>query len=113
MCTVCCHNSYKSNDNIEKIFRVKFPDSELAATFSCGKTKTSYSVKFEFAPFIKQQLILEVSLTRTTNSKQMNLHICHWDGDCVQSRYFGSQFLGHSIAQDLLHNFMVSFVHAQ
>ncbi|KAL1252682.1 hypothetical protein QQF64_017375 [Cirrhinus molitorella] len=94
-----------------------FPDSELAATFSCGKDKTSYLVKFGIAPFIKQQLISEVSkdsfvvmfdesLNRSTNNKQMDLHLRYWAGDRVQSRYFGSQFLGHATAQDLLHNFM-------
>lgn len=29
MRTVSCHDSYKSNDDIKKIFRVMFPDSEL------------------------------------------------------------------------------------
>ncbi|KAI2665830.1 putative kinetochore protein SPC25 [Labeo rohita] len=117
MRTVCCHGSYKSNDHIEKIFRVMFPDSELAATFSCGKDKTGYLVKFGIAPVIKQQLISEVSqdsfvvmfdesLNRSTNNKQMDLHLRYWTGDRVQSRYFGSQFLGHSTAQDLFHNFM-------
>ncbi len=52
-------------------------------------------------------------LNRSTNNKQMDLRIRYWAGDCVQSLYFGSQFLGHATAQDLLHNFMVSFMHAQ
>lgn len=79
-------------------------------------------MKFGIAPFIKQQLISEVSkdsfvvmfdesLNRSTNNKQTDLHIRHWTGDCVQSQYFGSQFLGHATAQDLVHNFMVSFMH--
>lgn len=71
-----------------------FPDSELAATFSCGKDKTSYLVKFGIAPFFKQHLISDVSkdsfvvlfdesLNRSTNNKQLDLHIRYWAGDCV------------------------------
>lgn len=63
-----------------------FPDSELAATFSCGKDKTSYLVKFGIAPFTKQHLISDVSKdsfvvmcnespNRSTNKKQLDLHI--------------------------------------
>ncbi len=58
-------------------------------------------------------VMFDESLNRSTNNKQMDLHIRYWAGDCVQSPYFGSHFLGHATAQDLLHNFMVSFMHAQ
>ncbi|RXN15612.1 myosin-1 isoform X3 [Labeo rohita] len=50
--------------------------------------------------------MFDESLNRSTNNKQMDLHLRYWTGDRVQSRYFGSQFLGHSTAQDLFHNFM-------
>jgi len=44
--TISSHCSYNSNENIKKIFRVMFPDSQIAAKFTCGSRKTSYICVF-------------------------------------------------------------------
>ncbi len=49
------------------------------------------------------------SLNKMTKSKQLDLHIRYWVDDHVQSRYLGSQFMGHATAVDLLKHFKVSF----
>ncbi|KAL6459284.1 hypothetical protein MHYP_G00327560 [Metynnis hypsauchen] len=118
--TISRHHSYTSNDDIHTVFRGMFPDSELAKTFTCGRDKTAYLVRFGLAPYIKKQLISRVnedsfvimfdeSLNRTTKNKQLDLHVRYWTtdetGTHVQSRFFGSQFMGHSTADDLLERF--------
>ena len=122
--TVSHHNSYNSNLNINSVFAEMFPDSELAKTFTCGKDKTAYFVRFGLAPYIKTELISKVnedafvimfdeSMNRSTKNKQLDLHVRHWmtdeTGTHVQSRFFGSQFLGHSRADDLLEHFKVNY----
>jgi hypothetical protein len=72
------------------------------------------------APYIKKELVNEVqkcgafvvmfdeTLNQTTKTKQMDLHVLYWLNDHVQSRFYGSQFMGHATAQDLLQHFKVS-----
>lgn len=117
--TITDHNSYSANESIGDLFRLMFPDSSVASTFSCGSNKTSYIAKFGLAPFITKEMTKEVndsdafvvmfdeSLNKTTKSKQLDLHVRHWIGDQVNSRYFGSQFMGHAKAVDLLKHFKV------
>lgn len=122
------HHSYTSNEDVSTVFRAMFPDSEqfsltCAKTFSCGKDKTSYLAWFGLVPYIKRQLLSSVnqgsfvlmfdeSMNRTTKSKQLDLHVRYWandeNGSLVQSRYLGSQYMGHSTAEDLLEKFKVS-----
>ncbi|XP_013861075.1 uncharacterized protein LOC106515698, partial [Austrofundulus limnaeus] len=93
-----------------------FPDSDIARTFTCGKDKTGYILRFGLAHFFKQQLVdivntagpfvlmFDESLNQSTKKKQLDVHVGFWNEDCVQSRYLGSQFLGHGTAEDLLHH---------
>lgn len=118
--TVTSHQSYRSNEGIDELFKAMFPDSVLAQTFTCGKDKTRYVAAFGLAPYFKKELVAEVSssrafvvmfdesLNRTTKNKQLDLHVRFWKDDHVQSRFYGSQFLGHATAQDLLQHFKVS-----
>lgn len=118
--TVTSHNSYRSNDGIEEVFKTMFPDSGLVHSFTCGKDKTRYVAKFGLAPYIKKELIAEVqkcgafvimfdeTLNQTTKSKQLDLHVRYWLNDHIQSRFYGAQFMGHATAQDLLQHFKVS-----
>lgn len=120
--TVTGHHSFRSNDGIEEVFKAMFPDSGLVQTFTCGKDKSRYVARFGLAPYIKKELIAEVNrcgafvimfdetLNQTTKSKQLDLHVRYWLNDRVQSRFFGSQFMGHATAQDLLQHFKVSFL---
>lgn len=122
--TVTCHQSYSGNDGIGSLFAVMFHDSDIAKSFKCGQDKTAYLAKFGLAPFVKKRLMSHVadedyvimfdeSLNETTKSKQLDLHIRFWtddNGSHVQSRYLGSQFMGHTTAQDLLTSFKVGSV---
>ncbi|XP_058628921.1 uncharacterized protein LOC131538802 [Onychostoma macrolepis] len=114
--TAVYHHSLNSNEGISDIFKSMFPDSDIAKTFTCGKDKTGYFMRFRLATFFKQQLVdtinkagpfvlmFDESLNQSTKKKQLDVHVRFWDDDCVQSRYLGSQFLGHGTAQDLLHH---------
>ena len=112
--TVSHHNSYSANSAVSQLFPIMFPDSMIAKSFSCGKDKTGYLVRFGLAPYFKQQLVSSVSaagefvvmfdesLNMTTKSKQMDLHLRFWENGEIQSHYFGSQFMGHSRSEDIL-----------
>ena len=67
-----------------------------------------YIAKFGLAVHIKEELVSKVnkspfvlmfdeSLNETTKNKQLDVRF--WDEGQVQSRYLGSQFIGHSTAQ--------------
>nr|XP_020447106.1 uncharacterized protein LOC109955353 [Monopterus albus] len=49
--------------------------------------------------------MFDETLNQTTKSKQLDLHVRYWLNDRVQSRFFGSQFMGHATAQGLLQHF--------
>ena len=98
-----------------------FHDSELVQTFHCGGDKTAYITKFGLAEFIKRELVLKInkgpfvvmfdeSLNHSTKTKQLDIHVRFWDEGKVQSRYLGSEFMGHATAQDLLAHIKVSTV---
>lgn len=120
--TISSHCSYNSNENIEKIFRVMFPDSQIAAKFTCGSRKTSYLCVFGLAEYLKEMLMKAVkgyftilfdeSLNKKSQSKQMDIHVRYWEGDKVVTRYFGSQFLGHATANDMVKHFEDSVVNS-
>uniref|UniRef100_A0A3P9AK00 Oxysterol-binding protein n=2 Tax=Esox lucius TaxID=8010 RepID=A0A3P9AK00_ESOLU len=108
------HHSLNSNENLAEVFKAMFPDSDIAKLFTCGKDKTGYIIRFGLAPHFKQELIntinkagqfvlmFDESLNQSTKTKQLHVHIRFWEDDRVQSRYLGSQFLGHAV--DLLHH---------
>ena len=64
--------------------RLEFPDSCIAAEFSCGSNKCSYLVRFGLAPYFKELLLKRVkesedtvamsdeSLNTVTKCKQMD-----------------------------------------
>lgn len=52
--------------------------------------------------------MFDESLNETTKNKQLDVHVRFWVEGRVQSRYLGSQFMGHSTAQDLLSHLKVS-----
>ncbi|RXN38512.1 hypothetical protein ROHU_001041 [Labeo rohita] len=96
--------------------------AELAKSFTCGENKTAYVAKYGIASFIKKELSCSVSekpyvvmfdesLNKTTKNKQMDLHLRFWTTEdetgthYVISRYYGSVFMGHSRAEDMLGHF--------
>lgn len=76
-----------------------FPDSDILKSFTCGKDKTGYIIRFGLAPHFKQELIntinkagqyvllFDESLNQSTKTKQLDVHIRFWEDDRVQSRY--------------------------
>lgn len=48
--TAIQHYSYASNEGVSDLFQAMFPDSEIVKSFTCGKDKTSYILKFGLAP---------------------------------------------------------------
>lgn len=85
-----------------------------------GKDKTGYMIRFGIAPYFKKQLVeainnagpyvimFDESLNQSSKKKQMDIHIRFLEDGCVRSRYFGSQFLGHGRADDLLQHIKVN-----
>lgn len=55
-------------------------------------------------------LMFDESLNVSLKKKQMDVHIRFLEDGCVRSRYFGSQFLGHGRAEDLLQHIKVSLI---
>ena len=78
-----------------------FHDSELVQTFTCGGDKTASIAKFGLAEFIKRELVLKIN---------KGPHVRFWDEGKVQSRYLGSEFMGHATAQYMLTHIKVSNV---
>ena len=50
-------------------------------------------------------LLFDESLNAELQKKQLDFHIRSWDHDRVVSRYFGSSFMGHASADDLMEKF--------
>lgn len=108
------HYSFKSSEDTSRLFVAMFPDSQIAARFSCGERKCAYVCTFGLAPYFKRLLLAEVSqqtayvvlfdesLNHHLQSKQMDLHARLWDGAEVKTKYIGSEFLGHSTAVDIV-----------
>ena len=84
--------------------------------FSCGKTEWSYIITHGLASYFHDRMLASlkdgdvkyvISFDESLNStqqKQMDVIIHFWDNEKnkVCSRYFDSNFLGHTSAQDLL-----------
>ncbi|CAM1297534.1 Uncharacterised protein g1835 [Pycnogonum litorale] len=113
--SVTAHHSYRSNAIVGKLFASMFPDSDIASKFSCGEKKSAYLCVFGLGQHFKDLLLADVkgpytvmfdeTLNKTSQKKQMDLHIRFWKGTEVVTRYFGSQFLGHATAEDMLTHF--------
>ena len=50
------HFSYRSAEDVGTVFRTMFPDSAIAAQFSCGERKASYIMRFG-SPHFKDILL--------------------------------------------------------
>ena len=86
----------------------------MARKFTCGKTKVRNIIVHGIAPYVKSLLIKQIqeagefvymfaeSLNEASKDKQMDVHICFWNGKQVESRYLGSEFMGHAAASDIL-----------
>jgi hypothetical protein len=112
------HYSYNSCTDIKELFINMFPDSNIAQTFTCGERKCSYLCCFGLAPHFKSLvlesvrssdfhvLLFDESLNKVTKTKQMDIHVRYWSDNEIHTRYYGSVFLGHATANDMLDNFL-------
>ena len=111
---ISTHNSARSSDGVDKLFSVMFPDSRIAATFKCARTKLGYLSTFGIAPAIVEELwkavsaashvviMFDESLNSDLQKKQMDIHLKFMDVDgTVKCKYFTSYFLGKSRACDI------------
>ena len=95
------------------------PDSEIAKSYSQGKTKVKYSIQFGIAPYLKEKVMNELNgvpytfkFDETTTSqvkKQYDAYIqfCHFGKSEVVNVYIGSLFLGHCTADNLVEHFLI------
>lgn len=118
--TVMANYSYNSSAGLNELLRVMFPDSEIAKKFQLGSTKIGYIIRHGLAPYFSAELQSEAkqcehfvlafdeSLNKVSQHGQMDVHIRFYDksGGKVSTRYFGSQFLGHATADDLVRHFV-------
>lgn len=107
------HHSYSSSSNSSALYRLMFPDSQIAAGFQCGDRKSAYMSTFGIAPYLERMemkalqrsqqyvLLFDESLNEHLHMKQLDTHVRYWTGDTVQTHYLTSQFLGHAKAIDL------------
>ena len=122
--TTVNHISSRACTNTSALFEVMFRDSEISKQFACGKDKNAYLASFGLAPYFSDQLcktlnecpIYSVSFDesfRITKNEQMDLVIRYWDPKlkCTLTRYIGSEFLGHSTADNLLKAFNKATAH--
>ena len=94
-----------------------FPDSQIAKKIASGQTKCSYLICFGLAPYFEKKVLdmvtkpeslcvvsFDESFNKIIQQEQIDLILRFWDEEIkwVVGRYFGSQFLGHTQAVDLL-----------
>ena len=82
------HQSFNSSTNSSAVYKVMFPDSQIAQNFNCGSTKVKYLSEFGLAPYYEQKLLTKLdevpyysllfdeSLNRQTKNEQMDFK-CH------------------------------------
>lgn len=111
--------SCNSSEGTSRLFQQMFPDSTIAKKFSCAPTKCSYLMNFGLAPYFAARLLNQlkdvdyfvISFDESMNSvikeEQMDLIIRFWDTqkNKVVTRFFTSEFLGHTTAKDLKASF--------
>jgi hypothetical protein len=120
--TVMSNYSYNSATGLNELLQAMFPDSEIAKKFQLSSTKMAYIIRFGLAPYFHSELLSQVkncdhfvlafdeSLNKVTQHGQMDIHIRFFDNLCgkVNTRYLGSQFLGHATANDLVDKFVAA-----
>lgn len=112
--------SARSLDYMVGLFPEAFEDSDVAQSFSLGRTKYSYLLCYGIEPFLESQLLKDImanaeeycamfdeSLNKVAQRCQMDVILRYWDKakNQIVNRYLGSTFLGHSRATDLLRAF--------
>ena len=108
--------SFASAANDSKKFRIMFPDSEIAKSYSQGETKVNYVIQFGIAPYIKQCIPDNIKrkpfsfLLNETNTqqvkKQFDAYLQYWSSENqISNIYYGSCFVGHCNSDQLFYHF--------
>ena len=99
------HSSYRFCLNLNELFMVMFPDSDIAQNFKVSKAKVSYMITYGIAEYFHCSLLLEKSpfltplfgeiLNDILNKDQMDIHIRFYDVDSgtISTRYLDYLFV--------------------
>lgn len=60
MKSINSHYSMNSSSDVGELFRRMFPDSKVAAQFSCGDRKAGYLTTFGLGPYFADQILKTV-----------------------------------------------------
>ena len=104
---VMMHTSYRSFLNLNELFMVMFPDSNIARSFKMSKTKVAYMTVYGIAEYFHRSFLsllkkspfltplFDESLNDILNKDQMESHICFYDVDSgtISTRYLHSRFV--------------------
>ena len=117
--TVSSHFSQSAAGACSELFKIMFPDSEIAQGITLGRSKVAYIITYGLGPFFRRELLddydaslpfsaaFDESLNKISQSSQMDVCIRYWSKseDLAVTKYLGSAFLGHTTAEDLLKGF--------
>ena len=113
---VAFHYSYKSSNGIGELFSKIFPGCPVAEGFSYSESKCARLARFGLAPYFKCLLVESVngqenfvllfdeSPNFENQKKQLDIHVRAWEMDIVSTHYFGSEFIGHGNAENLVNH---------
>ena len=114
--TVTKGHSKNSNNNITELFKVMFPDRQIAKMFTLGY----HSIAPYFYEILKANVNLadfyvisfDESMNSITQTNQMNCFIRYWDSEAnlVKIRFWNSSYLGHGTHKDILEKFENSLI---
>ena len=111
---VIAKHSFHSCDNRSELFSLMFPNSQVAKTFACDKTKCKdlvyHTLYHTFIPYFKEVLtkslmelehyvcLFDESYNNILKKGQIDMHMRYWDTslNTVKTRYYNSQFRGES-----------------
>jgi hypothetical protein len=108
------HLSFNASNEVSGMFKLMFPDSEIAARFRCGEDKVAYMISFGLGPYFSSALkenihnadeyvlLFDESLNKANKKKQLDIHARFWKEGVVMTKYICSEMMGHATARDLL-----------
>ena len=114
------HYSCSSSTHTYQFYQCMFSDSQIAQKFACIQTKCSYLICFGLVPYFEKEVLgmvtnqeslcavsFDESFNKIIQQEQIDLILRFWDEERKRTvgRCFGSQFLAHTQAVDLLSNF--------
>ena len=121
------HVQYLFNSSSKKsnLFTTMFPDSVIANSFSCGKTKYGFIVKFGIAPYFVELLnsqlkdleyfvvLFDESFNCVAKKKKEQKNKNKWTciinfGILTNTKYYSSEFIGKLSANDTCSHLTVS-----